>query len=109
MGLIARGVEEAGIPTVFLGSCLDMMKQVMAPRTVFLDFPLGRQCGPPHDRETQVAVLRDTLCFLEGAATPGQVLELPYEWPTPFDWESYSNDVAEMIREEGIPAQDWST
>lgn len=107
MGLIARGVEEAGIPTVLLGSCLDVMKQLMAPRTVFLDFPLGRQCGPPNERELQMKILKDTLAFLEYAENPGQVIELAYQWGEPFDWESYSRDVAQMIQEEGIPSQDW--
>ena len=109
MGLIARGVEEAGIPTVLLGSCLDMMKQLMAPRTVFLDFPLGRQCGRPFDRALQMGILKDTLAFLESAEKPGQVLELPYMWDKPFDWESYHRDVDQMIQEEGIPPQDWKT
>jgi len=109
VGLIARGVEAARIPTVLLGSCLDMMKQLMAPRTVFLDFPLGRQCGRPFDRELQVNILRDTLGFLESAEKPGQVLELPYMWDEPFDWESYSRDVDQMIQEEDIPPQDWKT
>ncbi len=107
MGLIARGVEEAGIPTVYLGSCLDMMKQLMAPRTVFLDFPLGRQCGRPHERELQMNILKDTLTFLETAEKPGQILELPYKWDEPFDWDGYHRDVAQMIEEEGIPPQDW--
>ncbi len=107
MGLIARGVEDAGIPTVYLGSCLDMMKQLMAPRMVFLDFPLGRQCGKPNNRELQMNILRDTLNFLEKASEPGQMFELTYEWGEPFDWESYHRDVAQMIEEEGIPPQDW--
>ncbi len=109
MGLIARGVEEAGIPTVYLGSCLDMMEQLKAPRMVFLDFPLGRQCGKPHDPELQKNILKDTLGFLETAQKPGQMLELPYEWGESFDWESYGRDVAEMIQEEGIPPQDWKS
>ena len=107
MGLIARGVEEAGIPTVYLGSCLDMMEQLKAPRMVFLDFPLGRQCGKPNDPELQKNILKDTLSFLETVPKPGQMLELPYEWGEPFDWESYGRDVTEMIQEEGVPPQDW--
>jgi len=107
VGLIARGVEEAGIPTVFLGSCQDIMEQLKAPRMVFLDFPLGRQCGKPNDRELQKNILKDALNFLETAQSPGQMLELPYEWGEPFNWESYGRDVARMIEEEGIPLQDW--
>ena len=107
MGLIARGVEEAGISTVYLGSCQDVMEQLKAPRMVFVDFPLGRQCGKPNDRELQMNILKDTLNFLETAQTPGQMLELPYKWSEPFDWESYSRDMAQMIQEEDIPLQDW--
>ena len=107
MGLLARGVEEAGIPTVVLGSCLDIMREIMAPRMVFLGFPLGRQCGRPNDRELQLSILRDSLAFLSEAGGPGQMLELPYRWGEPFDWESYFADVDEMIREEGIALQDW--
>ncbi|MBW2092865.1 MAG: hypothetical protein JRI34_12190 [Deltaproteobacteria bacterium] len=107
MGLIARGVEEAGIPTVYLGSCLDIMNQLKAPRMVFVDFPLGRQCGKPNDRELQMNILKDTLNFLETAKIPGQMLELPYKWGEPFDWEGFRRDVAQMIQEEGIPPQDW--
>ena len=107
MGLIARGVEESGIPTVLLGSCLDIMKQLTAPRTVFLDYPLGRQCGPPNDKEQQLRILKDSLSLLETAEKPGQLLELPYKWKEPFDWDSYNRDVDQMIKEEGIVPQDW--
>ena len=107
MGLIARGIEEAGLPTVFLGSCLDMMTQLMAPRTAFLDFPLGRQCGSPGNRLQQIGILKASLSLFETAEAPGEIRVLPFEWHRPFSWESYSNDVADMIREEGIPPQDW--
>ncbi|MBW1708889.1 MAG: hypothetical protein JRG97_02185 [Deltaproteobacteria bacterium] len=107
MGLIARGVEEAGITTVYLGSCLDIMDLVKAPRMVFVDFPLGRQCGKPNDVKFQMNIIKDTLKVLETAQTPGQMVELPYEWGELFDWESFRRDVAQMIQEEGIPSQDW--
>jgi len=107
VGLIARGLEEAGLPTVLLGSCLDMMAQLMAPRTVFLDFPLGRQCGSPDNRMQQIGILKASLSLFETAEAPGEILVLPYEWHQPFSWESYNRDVAEMIQEEGTPPQDW--
>jgi D-proline reductase (dithiol) PrdB len=107
VGLIARGVEEAGIPTVYLGSCRDMMKQLMAPRMVFLDFPLGRQCGKPNNIELQMNILKRTFTFLETALEPGLVLDLPFKWDEPFDWDGYHRDVAQMIEEENIPPQNW--
>lgn len=107
MGLIARGIEEAGISTVYLGSCRDMMALVKAPRSVFLDFPLGRQCGKPDDVELQTGILKDTLNVLATAGTPGEMVDLDYQWGQPFAWENYQQDINEMLEEEGQPPQDW--
>ena len=73
---------------MYLGSCRDMMAQVKAPRSAFLNFPLGRQCGKPDDVELQTAILRDTLKVLSSAQMPGEIVDLPYEYGEPFDWES---------------------
>jgi D-proline reductase (dithiol) PrdB len=108
VGLIARSIEEAGIPTVFLGSCRDIMTRVKAPRNAFLDFPLGRQCGKAQDVDLQNRILKDTLNVLATATVPGEIVDLPYHWGEPFDWESYRRDVEEMIKEEGLDAQDWA-
>ncbi|MDY6851342.1 MAG: hypothetical protein SV487_04600 [Thermodesulfobacteriota bacterium] len=107
MGLIARGVEEAGFSTVFLGSCRDMMAQVKAPRSVFLDFPLGHQCGKPNDVELQTKILKDTLNFLAGAATPGEMLDLPYEWDSPFTWADFWRELTQMHEEIGTSMPEW--
>ena len=108
MGLIARAIEQAGIPTVYLGSCRDIMAQVRAPRSVFLDYPLGRQCGRPGDREEQTRILRGTLTVLETAGAPGTLADLPYSWPRRFDWQSYWKDVEDMLHEEGQTKQEWT-
>jgi D-proline reductase (dithiol) PrdB len=107
VGLIARTIEEAGIATVYLGSCRDMMARVKAPRNVFVNFPLGHQCGKPNDEHMQNQILRDTLNYLAEAETPGGIKDLPYEWHEPFDWACYLKDVEEMITVEGQPVQDW--
>ncbi|MCP4749969.1 MAG: hypothetical protein GY866_03690 [Proteobacteria bacterium] len=108
VGLIARKIEAAGIPTVYLGSCRDMMAKVKAPRSVFLNFPLGRQCGKPHDRALQTNILKEALNTLTTAATPGRIVDLSYQWDKPFDWADYSNDIQAMLEEEDLPAQDWN-
>ena len=38
VGLIARNAEAAGIPTLSMGSALDIMQAVNPPRAAFLDF-----------------------------------------------------------------------
>ena len=107
MGLIARGIEEGGIPTVYLGSCRDMMALVRAPRSVFVDFPLGRQCGRPNVIDEQISILKDTLQVLVTARNPGQLVDLPYKWDKPFGWFEYVRGWNEMMKEEGIPPQEW--
>lgn len=83
------------------------MVQVKAPRSAFLNFPLGRQCGKPDDVELQTAILKDTLEILSRARTPGEIVDLPYEYGEPFDWESYRRDVDEMLNEAGVTLQEW--
>jgi D-proline reductase (dithiol) PrdB len=108
VGLIARTIEEAGIPTVYLGSCRDIMALVKAPRAAFLDFPLGRQCGKAQDVDLQVSILKATLNVLATATVPGEIVDLPYHWGEPFDWENYRRDMEEMLKEEGGDGQAWA-
>jgi len=100
-------MEEGGIPTVYIGSCRDMMGMVKPPRAVFVDFPLGRQCGRPNDQELQLSILKDALKVLVEAKTPGTIVDLPYQWGEPFDWETYQRGVQEMIQQGGSPIQMW--
>ncbi len=80
MGLFARAIEEAGIPTVMLSSALDITLSVRPPRTVFVNFPLGHQAGKPFDSEGQTRILLDALHVLETVTTPGTLVQLPYKW-----------------------------
>ena len=109
MGLIARGIEEGGIPTIYIGSCRDMMALVKPPRAVFVDFPLGRQCGKPNDAALQMRILKDALGTLVEAKVPGEIFDLPYEWGAPFNWESYERDLVAMLKEEKQPVPDWGS
>ncbi len=84
-----------------------MMAQVKAPRNVFINFPLGHQCGKPNEPQLQKQILMDVLNYLVDAPSAGEFLDLPYEWPEPFDWACYLSDVEEMIKTEGQPIQDW--
>ena len=107
MGLIARGLEEQGMPTVYIGSCRDMMALVKPPRAVFVDFPLGHQCGKPNDAALQRRILQDALEALVKLSNSGQMIDLSYQWGEPFDWKSYWQGVEDMIREEKLPPKDW--
>ena len=84
-----------------------MMAQVKAPRNVFVNFPLGHQCGKPNDPQLQDQILKDTLSYLVDATKPGDIMDLPYEWHEPFDWAGNLKDLEEMIKTEGQAVPDW--
>jgi D-proline reductase (dithiol) PrdB len=77
---MARTIEEAGIPTVSLSSALDITLLVKPPRAVFVNYPLGNQCGKPFDRANQHEILLAALRCLETSTVPGRVLQLPFRW-----------------------------
>ena len=84
-----------------------MMMSVLPPRSVFVDFPLGRPCGKPDDVSLQTSILKDALAHLVDAETPGEMKDLPYEWGSPFGWPDFMKDVEEMIKTEGEAIQEW--
>jgi len=83
-----------------------MMARVKAPRNVFVNFPLGRQCGKPDDRELQINILKAALGHLKAAKTPGEFADLPFQWDEPFDWNCYLKDIEEMLKSESAEAQE---
>jgi len=90
VGLLARAIEEAGIPTISLSSALDITSSVRAPRAVFVNFPLGHQAGKPFDPEGQSGIILDALHVLKTATDPGTLVQLQYRWDEsdPLDsWE----------------------
>jgi hypothetical protein len=80
VGLIAREVEAAGIPTLCMTSAYDITQAVNLPRAVFVNYPLGHQTGKPDDPENQRAIIRDALAAFETISKPGTIVELPYVW-----------------------------
>jgi D-proline reductase (dithiol) PrdB len=58
--------------------------QVKAPRTVFVNFPMGNPFGRPFDRAQQRAILLDALRALETVREGGALIDLPYTWGEDF-------------------------
>jgi hypothetical protein len=88
VGLIARVVEAAGIPTLCMTSALDITRAVKPPRAVFVNFPLGHQTGKPNQPDLQRRIVADALRAFETISVPGTVVELPYVWdPGDRSWE----------------------
>jgi D-proline reductase (dithiol) PrdB len=80
VGLVARVIEEAGIPTVYVGTARDLTEQVLPPRSVFVNYPMGNPFGRPHEVAHQRQILMDTLNHALNAAEPGEMVDLPYDW-----------------------------
>lgn len=80
MGLIAREIERAGIPTVTLSVVREASVRAPAPRNVFVPFRLGQIFGEPGAQVQQRAILMDALAAFAQLATPGAILDLPYRW-----------------------------
>ena len=86
MGVLSRVVELAGIPTVSVTGARDITERVGPPRAAYLDYPLGYSLGRPHRADEQRQIVAEVLALAESATTPGEIVDLPYEWPEP-GWE----------------------
>ena len=80
MGLVARVVEAAGIPTVTLNMIWKYQNLVGMPRIAAIEHPFGRPYGDVNDVETQTSVLRSALAVFDQAEEPGHIEHLPYRW-----------------------------
>ena len=86
MSLIARHLEANGVPTVILGSALDVVEHCGVPRFAFVDFPLGNPCGRPWDRTMQTAIVTAAVGLFERATAPRTTLRLPHRWSEDEGW-----------------------
>lgn len=94
MCLIARHLEQNGIPTVCLASALDIVESGRPPRAVFLDYPLGHTAGRPFDRADQRSVVGAALSALETITSPGEIVRLGNRWSGSDAWRSSASDTA---------------
>lgn len=85
VSLVARHLEQAGIPTVVVGSARDIVEQCGVPRFLFTDFPLGNPCGAPYDVAMQSAIVGMALELLESAKAPRTTVQTPFRWRND-DW-----------------------
>ena len=75
VGLVSRGIEERGIPTVTLA----IEREVAAPRVAFVPFPYNFPMGEPNERGRHREVALAALALLHEMGEPGEV-ELPFSW-----------------------------
>ncbi len=87
MSLVARHLEEHGIPTVVFATARDIVEHCGVPRMVFVDFPLGSPCGEPEDAAMQRQVVEMGLRLLETAAGPRTTREAGLRWSKGEKWK----------------------
>jgi len=100
VSLVARYLEANRLPTVIIGSALDIVEHCGVPRFVFTDLPLGNPVGHPWNRDMQREVVRLALLTLETASGPRTTVRAPVRWKDDPGWrERYSRvDPAERER-----------
>ena len=91
--LIARHFESLSLPTLILGSALDILEAGQPPRAKFLNYPLGFESGKFEDKVNQLEVVREALSGFETIEKPS-IQKMEFEWPE--GWELIKN------REKGI-------
>ena len=79
--MLARTIEERGIPTVTVTMMPDVADKFRLSRVVGVEFPFGHPYGMPGDEEMQLTVARAAIRALEDAREPGYRFDLDIEWP----------------------------
>ncbi|MDA2979225.1 MAG: hypothetical protein O3B42_05615 [Actinomycetota bacterium] len=84
VGHIARGLEQAGVPTVtvMVKAFQHRAEQMKLPRTLLTRFPMGRPLGAVHDRERHADVVATALNLLVTATEAGTVVDYAAKYRT---------------------------
>lgn len=71
MGIIARALEMANVPTIMLSVDRAMTDRIRPPRTAFYDGAFGSVAGLPNFKEHQLRILDESLRWIETFDQPG--------------------------------------
>jgi len=80
MAILQRDAEDAGIATISVALCRDVVERIGVPRAVHYRFPFGYTFGDPNDAATQLRILKETLRSGSEIRECGAIVDLPYEW-----------------------------
>lgn len=104
MSLVARFLEANGVPTVIIGSALDIVEHCGVPRFLFTDFPLGNPCGHPWRRDMQHAIVAQAIDLLATATAPRTTARAPFVWKDDPGWRERYGRVDAAARERLLAA-----
>jgi len=100
VSLVARHLEANGIPTLIIGSAIDIVEHARVPRYLHVDFPLGNPCGRPYDRAMQEEILGHALGWFTNASEKQWLARSPVEWSHDQSWRDDYSRVNDSNREE---------
>lgn len=98
--LLARYLEEAGIPTVVMGAAKDIVEYCGVPRFLFSDFPLGNAAARPNDPASQDLNFELALRLLESAPAPRTTVQSPLVWSEDPSWKLDYSNLANLSEQE---------
>lgn len=70
LGIVARAIEQTGVPTMMLAVDRQIPNKVRPPRTAFYDGEFGCVAGKPNWREYQLRVLDESIRWIETLDQP---------------------------------------
>lgn len=85
MPVLARTIENLGIPTVTVTMIPDLAMKFRLSRVVGVEFPFGHNFGTPGNDALMLTVARAACQALEEAGGPGYRLDVDVEWPVPLE------------------------
>jgi hypothetical protein len=71
LGIVARGLEQSGIPSIVISVDRAITERVRPPRTAYYDGELGSVSGQPNWKQHQLRILDETLRWIETFDQPG--------------------------------------
>ena len=82
MSLIARHLEENGIPSVVIAAARDIVEHCGVARMLFVDFPLRNPCGEPGNTAMQRRIIDIEGCARAERQGPRAARSEPGQEPT---------------------------
>jgi hypothetical protein len=105
VGLVARALEAAGVPTLCLTAAYSITAAANPPRAAFVDMPLGYTAGRPHEPGFQRDLLRRALDAFETIEAPGTIVDTGVRWSDDETWK----DSASSGLNNGVVSADGDT
>ena len=100
VSLVSRYLEANGIPSVVVGSAMDIVKHCGVARYCYSDFPLGNPCGKPGNKVMQLSIIKQALGLFESAEAPNYTERTSHSWSADDSWREGYAKIDDSNREE---------